>query len=223
MSHKKLETLVGLEIACRFLYTALHQPPSEVSVTEFIEEDLFNHWPVDGDEPLVKSGLVLIKDYLGSHEYDKPRRLLEDFNALFIGPEALKAAPWASVYLTEEQLVMTEPTLAVRSFYREFGVEINTGEHEPDDHLGLQLAFISHLLNQAVNAIEQQQPVEPWLQAIQLFLTHHVLTWSGRFLEIMASEAATGFYQGVAKLTEGTLKQLAQTSGAQYQIVRLYR
>ncbi len=223
MSKEQLETLAGLEIACRFLYTALHQPPSEVSVTAFVEDDLFNHWPVDTDESLVQSGLDHIKQFLSSDGSNKSQTLLDDFSALFIGPEALKAVPWGSVYLTEEQLVMTESTLAVRVFYREFGVGINTGEHEPDDHIGLQLAFVSYLLNQAVDAIEQERPVEPWLQAIEIFLTQYVLTWSGRFLEIMAGEAATDFYKGLAKLTEGTLKQLAEISGAQYQIVKLYR
>jgi TorA maturation chaperone TorD len=39
-----------------------------------------------------------------------------DFNALFVGPQTLKAAPYASVYLEEDASVMGKSTLSIREF-----------------------------------------------------------------------------------------------------------
>ena len=223
MNNHLLERLAGLEIACRFLYTSLHQTPSDAYIEQITSEQLLEHWPVESDNASVSSALTLMRSFIGHQGAEAANRIRDDFNALFIGPHNLKAVPWASVYLTEEQLVMTEPTLAIRDFYRRYGVEIHTGEHEPDDHIGLQLAFIAHLLGNILDAVEQDQPYETWLTAIQAFLTHHVLTWSGRFLDVMEEAAATDFNKGLAQLTRTTLEQLAELSGAEYRIVKLYR
>ena len=223
MTSDSLEQLAGLEIACRFLFTALHQPPSDDFLQQLTSEELLHHWPVESDGQALINALTLMNRFLAAREGHKVAQIKEDFNALFIGPHELKAVPWSSVYLTEEQLVMTEPAMAVRSFYRHYGVEIHTGEHEPDDHIGLQFAFMAHLIGRALDAVEQDQAYEPWVEAIGEFLTHHVLTWSGRFLEVMETGAETDFYKGLAQLTGLTLKQLAEVSGAEYRIVRLYR
>ena len=45
-----------------------------------------------------------------------------DFNALFVGPQTLKAAPFASVYLEEDALVMGKSTLSIREFMANIGL-----------------------------------------------------------------------------------------------------
>lgn len=47
-----------------------------------------------------------------------------DFNALFVGPQTLKAAPFASVYLEEDALVMGKSTLSMREFMANIGLSI---------------------------------------------------------------------------------------------------
>ena len=223
MTPQQTETLAGLEIACRFLYTAFHRAPEPGFLHPLVADRLLAHWPVEDDNPRVQSGLEAMQQFLDEHA-DNPMPLLkQDYNALFIGPNALLAAPWSSVYLTEEQLTLTEPAMAVREFYRQYGIAINTGENEPDDHIGLQFAFIAHLLGEALQAVDNEQPEQPWLGATAEFLTNHVLIWTGRLFELIRENATTDFYRGLADLAEGSLQQLANLTGAEYLIVRLYR
>ncbi|PJE78467.1 Tat proofreading chaperone DmsD [invertebrate metagenome] len=224
MNSEQVEQMAQLEIACRFLYSALTHPPKQDFIYSLREDNLLNFWPVESPNKNVHEGLASMQHYLeGFHFSGSMQQLQDDFNALFIGPDSLKAAPWGSVYLSHEQLTFGESTLAVRRFYKKFNTVIYTGQQEPDDHLGLMLAFLSYLLQQGLQTIEQDEIAEFWLQACHEFLEEYTLTWSGRFLEIMKQASKTSFYQGVAALTMGTLEQLAALTGAHYRIVPLFR
>jgi len=61
------------------------------------------------------------------------------FNRLFVGPAALEAPPFASVYLDAESLVMGKTTLDVRQMYSALGLESPWKNSVPDDHISLEL------------------------------------------------------------------------------------
>ena len=151
-------------------------------------------------------------------------RLSHDYSDLFVGPDKLLAAPWASVYLTEEQINCGQPTQWVKAFYREFGIEIDTGETEPEDHIGLMFAFMAHLTQEALTAAEaNDQSIEPWISGCRAFLENHMLTWAPRFLEWVQEQAKTDFYKDGSRLCQLTLQQFADFTDAEYKIVRLFR
>lgn len=104
------------------------------------------------------------------------------------------------MYLTEEQTLCGEPTLAVEAFYRECDLEIDTGEHEPDDHLGLMFAFMTNRLGRMISACESDESIDDDLNILQIFLSEHVLTWAPRFLEIMKDNAQLTFIRESACL-----------------------
>ena len=223
MKETQLETLAGLNIASHFFYQAFHQAPSKEFITALHDEELMKHWPIAKESAKTAKGLELINQSLNQVDQPLVDSLSQDYAELFIGPNKLKAAPWGSVYLSEEQTTCGESTLAIKAFYREFGVEIDTGENEPEDHIGLIFAFLAHLTGQALDVSGKEAELQPWLCATKAFLTDHVLPWAPRFLEIMAENAATDFYQGISLLAESSLEQLAELVEAEYQIVRLYR
>lgn len=223
MKDSQLETLAGLNIACHFFYQAFHHAPTEDFIATLGNEALMEHWPLEANSSKTTEALALINQSVADARENKISPLAQDYAALFVGPDKLKAAPWGSVYLTEEQTTCGESTLAIKAFYREFGVEIDTGENEPEDHIGLIFAFLAHLTDQALNTTEKKEEVQPWLCATGAFLTDHVLTWAPRFLNTMKENAETEFYQGISLLAEDTLEQLAKMVDADYKIVRLYR
>ena len=61
------------------------------------------------------------------------------FNRLFVGPAALEAPPFASVYVDTEPLVMGKTTLEVREMYASIGLESPWKNRLPDDHISLEL------------------------------------------------------------------------------------
>jgi len=61
------------------------------------------------------------------------------FNRLFVGPSALEAPPFASIYLDTEPLVMGKTTIQVRKMYASIGLESPWKNQLPDDHISLEL------------------------------------------------------------------------------------
>ncbi|MGF1684141.1 molecular chaperone TorD family protein [Photobacterium makurazakiensis] len=217
MTEQQFQTLAGLSLVSRFFYQAFHQAPTAEFVDAIYQESLIEQWPLDADNDSLAQGLELLK------QQPDIKSLSVDFQTLFIGPDALKAAPWASVYLTEEQTIFGQPTLDIKAFYAQFGIEIDTGEREPEDHIGLIFTFLAHLSEMALQQDLDEDKPSPLLCALEKFLTEHVLTWAPRMLHIMRDEAETDFYKGISFAAEGTLRQFAQLVKADYRIVRLHR
>ncbi|OEE82928.1 cytoplasmic chaperone TorD family protein [Enterovibrio norvegicus FF-162] len=217
MNDSRYETLASLTIASHFFYRALHQAPDAHFINALYDEPMFDEWPLDMANAKVEQGLALLKQRPNLHAASR------DYAQLFVGPNTLTAAPWGSVYLTEEQTTCGATTLAIRAFYAEHGIAIDTGEREPEDHIGLVFSFITYLLETAFNAQVVEAAHNESLASLKAFLSDHVLTWAPRFFAIMREGAQTEFYQGISYLAEGTLEQLASQVNAQYNSVNLYR
>ncbi|MDR9827268.1 molecular chaperone TorD family protein [Vibrio sp. FNV 38] len=215
MLKQNSETFIGITLVSQLLYRLLHQAPTNEFLSLLYDEQLFSDWPLELNNNTLQQGLSLLA------ERPNLSAINNDFAALFIGPNKLKAAPWASVYLNEEQITFGEQTLAIREFYTQFGVAIDTGEREPEDHIGLIFSFIAHLCELTAQQFDTNENTQ--VCPITTFLTDHVLTWAPRMLQTMKQNADTPYYQGIALVAEGTLRQLAQLVNAQYLIVTLHR
>lgn len=111
------------------------------------------------------------------------------FNRLFVGPMALLAPPFASVWLEPEPYLMGASTLDARHVYQALGLESPVPGKLPDDHVSLELDALA-----AVHAALDETHA-PLLRALQRhFLESHVLQWMPQFcariLELEQTPAA---------------------------------
>ncbi|UYM15166.1 TorD/DmsD family molecular chaperone [Endozoicomonas euniceicola] len=221
MSNETPTILADFQFSCQLIYQCLHKTPD----VEFLEQlkQLAEHGQDSTSHHEINDGLTLIAKGLQPSVPETSRDIKADYAELFLGPDELKAAPWASVYLTEEQTLCGEPTLAAKQFYRDCGVEIDTGTREPEDHLGLMFAFMADRLAKMVETEPDSACLDTQRDVLKDFLTEHVLTWAPRFLAVMYDNAQTDVYRGISQLIKGSLEQLAALTGAEYRIVRLYR
>jgi putative dimethyl sulfoxide reductase chaperone len=119
------------------------------------------------------------------------------FNRLFVGPMALEAPPYASIYLEDEPQVMGRTTMLVRSVYEMVGLVSPWKNTLPDDHVSLELdaALALHRLLQAAPPSVRGQVAE--LRGF--FLEEHVQVWMPRFCaRIEAAPSATPVLLNVA-------------------------
>ena len=81
------------------------------------------------------------------------------FNRLFVGPAALEAPPFSSVYLDGQSLVMSKTTLDVREMYGALGLESPWKNQLPDDHISLELdaALAMNHIVKRTNQLEIQE------------------------------------------------------------------
>lgn len=121
--------------------------------------------------------------------------LPEAWQRLFIGPWALPAPPWGSVWLDKESVLFGDSTLALRQWMRENGIALEADGNEPEDHFGTVLLLAAWLCETEQDALFAQ------------LLAWHLLPWSGRFLSVFVDHAAHPFYQALGQLAQATLAQ----------------
>ena len=109
----------------------------------------------------------------------KSRQELEyAFNRLFVGPKALEAPPFASVYLENEPMVMGPTTMMVRSIYEMFGLASSYKNNLPDDHLSFELDAALAM------RMASRQAASPELARLRsFFVGRHMKTWVPAFAE----------------------------------------
>lgn len=105
-----------------------------------------------------------------------------DFNKLFVGPAALLAPPYASVYLDPEPLLMGKSTLVVRKVYQLLGLESPDRNSLPDDHIALELDACVVMLT--VRSRLRQEELEA---LCRYFIVEHMARWTPRFTERVRS------------------------------------
>ncbi|HEM8643209.1 TPA: Tat proofreading chaperone DmsD, partial [Enterobacter hormaechei] len=67
--------------------------------------------------------------------------LKDAWQRLFIGPYALPAPPWGSVWLDRESVLFGDSTLALRQWMRENHIAFEIQQNEPEDHFGTLLTL----------------------------------------------------------------------------------
>ncbi|WP_213378083.1 Tat proofreading chaperone DmsD, partial [Klebsiella aerogenes] len=103
--------------------------------------------------------------------------LPQAWQRLFIGPWALPAPPWGSVWLDKESVLFGDSTLALREWMRTSGIALDLERNEPEDHFGTLLLLAAWLCETNQDELFAQ------------LLAWHLLPWSGRFLSVFMENA----------------------------------
>jgi TorA maturation chaperone TorD len=201
----------AFSLAAAFLSGILLHPPGEEFLREIRERDLLEDWPILVRDPDTARGIELIKAAVLNDSPGRIQGLTDDFNRLFIGPGPASAPPYESLYVGREKVLFDRSTLQVREAYRRSGFRAREVNRMPDDHIGLELAFISRLC--APLPGREGRKDGSTLPALSRFLGGHTLRWVGTFCRLMAEGARTDFYRGAAFLLMGTLEALADLLG----------
>jgi putative dimethyl sulfoxide reductase chaperone len=165
-------------------YFAPDSPQAAPLVTALTTTDWYQDWPLE------QSGLLAIANTM-RETADEP--LPDAWQRLFIGPWALPAPPWGSVWLDRESVLFGDSTLALRQWMRDNSIAFEMQQNEPEDHFGTLLLLAAWLAENGRHAECDQ------------LLAWHLLPWSQRFLSVFAQEANHPFYRALGQLALLTL------------------
>ena len=204
--------IVTFGLLGKILYTF----PDKSWILSLVDQELFQSIPLETDHPDVIAGLELLQAWIVETEYgefeDNFQELKLDYTRLFIGVDRVLAPPWESVHLNNEHLLFQEQTLQVRSWYSQFGWEVIQRKKEPDDHIAVELNFLSRLAQLGLQALEvkDRAAFEKTLEAQRRFMSEHLLKWVFLWRQQVIQHSQTKFFKGVALLTTGVIQEFAQ-------------
>lgn len=121
------------------------------------------------------------------------REVEYDFNRLFVGPMAILAPPYASVYIEIEPQLMGNSTLEVRQLYHALGLSVFRENHIPDDHLAHEIEICLLLVRQAA-----EKPV--YAEALKWLAVEHMGKWVPTFIARVKQGAQTSLILAVTQV-----------------------
>ncbi|MEW6717356.1 MAG: molecular chaperone TorD family protein [Chloroflexota bacterium] len=209
------EVLTGEFLLFGLLGKILYTYPEESWLKSLFDDEMFVESPFTGEQADVIAGLKLLEKTAEEYQRgtdDIITDLKVDYTRLFDHTERIPVAPWESVYLSKDHLLFQQQVLEVRSWFNSYGLEIINLHKEPEDHVGLELAFLAHLANLGLSAMGEgnESRLEELLDAQRRFLSEHPLKWVPNWCDLMVRYAHTDFYRGVALILRGSLMEIAE-------------
>ncbi|MDN5326660.1 MAG: putative dimethyl sulfoxide reductase chaperone [Moorella sp. (in: firmicutes)] len=198
----------GRELVYSFLARIYQEGPGRDLLAALAGEDILAELATRSQNEDLITGCRLMQAELEARRRDLEayrQELQGDYNRLFVGPGHLEAPPWESVYRSKEHLLFGEETLAVREFYRSFGLESKKKNQEPDDHLGLEMEFMAWLCRKAAASIQSGGDAGHFLAGQERFLKEHLEQWVPALTADIERAARTDFFRGLALFTRGWL------------------
>jgi TorA maturation chaperone TorD len=199
-------------VTLKFLSRVFLDLPDQVLIKHLIGGNPFSHWPADSDTPELRRGLDLLTSFCTHWTAEQLEVLTLDYTRLFVGLDRTLAAPYESVFLSEDHLLFEKQTLAVRAVYEQYDLQVPEKNQIPDDHLSYELQFVAALCDQLVRAWQGREHRAMTLLQTDLcqFLDTHLLQWLPAFCDRVALYGETGFYRGMALMTKATAADLRQ-------------
>ncbi len=185
------------EDMCRFLAACYCEPSTDFSEEQLFDSMLAAAATIDSD--LAESARKLGAEFVAQDM----EALLVDYTSLFIGPAQPRAMPYASFWLTDDQSMRHEATMAVLDFYEQGGFDVSEELHDLPDHIAVELEFL-YLLIFARNQAQLGGNADDLAAAGALhrrFVTEHLHAWLGDFATAVKAGSGTAFYRELADLT----------------------
>ncbi len=132
-------------------------------------------------------------------------KLAADYARLFLSIHKVPPHPSESVY--REGAMMQYARDEVLKTYWSFGVDKKKEFTEPEDHIAVELSFLSDLCQKASQSLKKGNTDEAkrYVQGQRDFLEGHLMKWMPKLVKDILSTAQTPFYRGIAVFTQGYL------------------
>ncbi|HHG8774990.1 TPA: Tat proofreading chaperone DmsD [Raoultella planticola] len=176
----------AVALSARTLGALFSFAPHDEQAAALVDTLQDGSWQAQWPYPLAGAGVA-------GFAAESEETLPQAWQRLFIGPWALPAPPWGSVWLDKENVLFGDSTLALREWMRANGIAHATRSPEPEDHFGTLLLLAAWLCESGQD------------EAFSQLLAWHLLPWSGRFLQVFVAEAGHPFYQSLGQLAQATL------------------
>ena len=154
------------------------------------------------DGALEAPALALV-EYARSRANEEEKDVLQDisveFTHLFVGPPSPFAPPWETTNgKVPTSVGFGEATFDMRRRLREVGLSVQNENHQYEDHMGIELLYLSVLCKRAASG-------ESTSEDACAFIEEHPLAWIGRFKDKVAAAAPGGYYQLLLELAQATM------------------
>ncbi len=181
-----------------FAGSMIMHEPSEECIVDFWERGILKNLPVSSTNPnFVKAASQLREQVIDRATFGK--LMHEDFLRLF-GSENNSVAPaFESLYIKSIYDTSGYGSEGVREFYKSYGWQSKFKGKIEDDHLGIELLFLTVLIDKYLNLDDEACKGEMRLET-RRFINNHILSWVPEWNHKVQINAGTLSFKGIGNL-----------------------
>lgn len=190
--------LKGYNMLLYFAGSMIMHEPSEECVVDFWRNGILKRLPVSSSNP----NFVLAASQLRESCTDKNicgRLIREDYLRLFAREDLSLAPVYESLYSNKGSGDSSEKNHSVTEFYNSYGWVSKFKGKINDDHLGVELLFLTLLIDKLIVIDDKFCQIE-MRNEISRFISDHILSWIPAWNRLLQVNAKTICFKGIGTL-----------------------
>jgi TorA maturation chaperone TorD len=181
-----------------FAGSMIMHEPSEECIEDFWERGMLKNLPVSSSNPnFIKAASQLRDSFSEKTQFGK--FLHDDYLRLFARPLPVLAPAYESEYIKEISEISGFQSTNVTEFYKSYGWESKYRGRIEDDHLGVELLFLTILIDKYLSMDDEACKAEMRLE-IRRFVNYHILSWVPEWNRKIQAYANTLSFKGIGNL-----------------------
>lgn len=206
ITDKQSYVLKGYNMLLYFAGTMIMFDPSQECIHDFWSQGILKSLPVSSHNPrFIKAALQLHQSV--DDKTSCVKMMKEDYLALFTGTGNPLAPPYESVYRSKDHLMFDIQTSEVREFYKSYGWESKYKGKIPDDHLGVELLFLTLMIEKYLE-FDDDVCEKEMKNEIRRFIDQHILSWVPQWNAHIQEYSKTMGYKGIGTLIYACIEDL---------------
>lgn len=187
-----------------FAGTMIMFDPSQECIRDFWSKGILKSLPVSSSNPrFMKAASQLRRSMDDKNIFEKMK---QDFQTLFNGSQKSLAPPYESNYRFRKEYLLKQSSEVIE-FYKSYGWESKFRDRIPEDHLGIELLFLTLMVEKYLELDDEACNYE-MRNEICRYIDQHILSWVPEWNENIQTEAATLGYKGIGTLIEACAEDL---------------
>jgi len=195
--------LKGYNMLLYFAGSMIMYEPTEECITDFFSDGIMKKMPVSSNNPRFMKAVSVLREVCTDREGCR-KSLISDYNRLFSSDGQMLAIPRKSAYRMYQN---SSSEGSVNEFYNSYGWRSISRAKVPDDHLGLELLFLTKLIDKYLQFDDEPCRSE-MKKEINRFIGEHIITWLPEWNRKMQENAESIYYRGIANLVHATIEDL---------------
>jgi TorA maturation chaperone TorD len=188
--------LKGYNMLLYFSGSLIMYEPSEECVMDFFSDGLLKKLPITSSNPRFIYAAALLRESCTSRDTCRTE-LIRDHRRLFASDGMRLAIPLESEYTGTHK--SSDPVKPVSEFFDSYGWKPRPGENVPDDHLGIELLFLTKLIDKYLQ-LDDKPCCREMRKEIQRFISQHLINWIGIWNKKVQENSISIYYKGVGNL-----------------------
>ncbi len=198
--------LKGYNMLLYFAGSMVMYEPTQECVVDFWKKGVLKQLPVKSMNPLFINAASQLRESCEDVSLCL-NNLRSDYNRLFANNGASIVPSKASVYIGGQSSGVFKKPENVSEFYDSYGWVSKLRERMDDDHLGIELLFLTRMIDKYL-VLDDEPCRREMRNEINRFIDNHLLTWLPRWNELIQKHASTLCYKGIGTLIHACVEDI---------------